>query len=80
MTPSQLEKTSSKYTIVYTPNLTYSGYPKHVSNFFQPANIAVMRMGKITCGIEHEHRNTNLSEGDLDRISGEMRQEEKKGE
>lgn len=73
MTPSQLEKTSSKYTIVYTPNLTYSGYPKHVSNFFQPANIAVMR-----CGIEHEHRDTNLSEGDLDRISLEMRQEDKK--
>lgn len=38
-------------------------------------------MRKITCGIEHEHRDTNLSEGDLDRISVEMRQEgKKKGE
>lgn len=33
-------------------------------------------MRKITCGIEHEHRDTNLSEGDLDRISVAMRQEE----
>jgi hypothetical protein len=38
----------------------------------------ISTMGKITCGIEHEHRDTNLSEGDLDRISLEMRQEDKK--
>jgi len=38
----------------------------------------ISTMGKIICRIEHEHRETNLSEGDLDHISLEMRQEEKK--